>query len=112
MAAPTRYGQFVGSALVGGPLLVAGIVLASPARADATAYLNDLHNVGIHDVGGGDQALLQTGLKLCTQLSYGATPQQLRDLALQRSDGALGSNGLTVQQADDLINYARIDLCP
>lgn len=112
MAAQTRYGRFMGSTLAGGPLLVAGLVLADPARADATSFLNDLHNAGIHDVGGGDPALLQTGWKLCTQLSDGATPEQLRDLALQRSDGALGPNGLTVQQADDLINYARLDLCP
>jgi hypothetical protein len=112
MAAQKRYGQFIGSALVGGPLLVAGIAFASPAQADAAAYLNDLNNAGIHDVAGGDAGLLQTGWKLCTQLGYGAPPEQLRDLALQRSDGALGSNGLTVQQADDLINYARLDLCP
>lgn len=112
MAARKRYGQFMGSALVGGPFLVAGIALAGPAQADPITYLNDLHNAGIQDVGGGDPALLQTGWKLCTQLSYGVAPQQLRDLALQRSDGSLGNNGLTVQQADDLINYARIDLCP
>jgi Protein of unknown function (DUF732) len=112
MAGQKRYGQFMGSALAGGPLLVAAIALASPAQADPAAYLNDLHNAGIHDVAGGDQALLQTGWRLCTQLGYGAPPEQLRNLALQTSDTDLGPNGLTVQQADDLINYARVDLCP
>ncbi|HYB83107.1 MAG TPA: DUF732 domain-containing protein [Mycobacterium sp.] len=112
MAAQRRYGRFMGAALVGGPLVVAGVVWASPARADETAYLNDLHNAGIQDVNGGDAALLQTGWRICTQLGYGAPPQQLRNLALQRSDSALGASGLTVQQADDLINYAQLDLCP
>src|SRR5271156_3525315 len=48
MAAQRRHGRFVGTALVSGPLLVAGAVWASPAQADETSYLNDLHNSGIH----------------------------------------------------------------
>ena len=66
----------------------------------------------MHDVGGGDSALLVTGWKVCSQLSAGATPQQLADLALQRSDSDLGAKGLSPQQAAALINYAQADLCP
>ncbi|MGB8390127.1 DUF732 domain-containing protein [Mycobacterium sp.] len=112
MAAQRRYGRFVGTVLVGVPLLVTGVVWAGPAHADEAAYLNDLHNAGIQDLRGGDAALLQTGWKVCTQLGYGASPEQLRDLALQRSDSALGAGGLSVQQADALVNYAQLDLCP
>jgi hypothetical protein len=112
MAARMRYGRFVGAALVGGPLLIAGVVWASPARADWVAYLNDLHNAGIQDFGGGDAALLQTGLKLCNQLAYGATPGQLQALALQRSDADQGPNGLNPQQAAAVVSYAQADLCP
>ncbi len=112
MAAPKRYGRLMAAALLGGSLLVAGVVVAGPARADDTSFLNDLHNAGIHDVNGGDAALLVTGWKLCTQLSYGATPQQLADLALQRSDSDLGAKGLNPQQAATLISYAQADLCP
>jgi hypothetical protein len=112
MAAQKRYGQFMGSALASGLFLVAGIVFAGPAQADPASYLDDLHNAGIRDVAGGDPALLQTGSRLCTQLGYGVPPEQLRNLALQTSDTDLGPNGLTVQQADALINYARVDLCP
>ncbi|MGZ4513216.1 MAG: DUF732 domain-containing protein [Mycobacterium sp.] len=111
MAARKRYGRLMGSALAGSAFLTAG-VLAGPAQADDTSYLNDLHNAGIHDVGGGDAALLVTGWKLCTQLSYGATPVQLADLALQRSDSDLGAKGLSPEQAGALINYAQVDLCP
>ena len=112
MAAHGRYGRFMGLAAITGPLLVAGLVSAGPARADATSYLNDLHNAGIQDVNGGDAALLQVGQKLCVQLGYGASPQQLDVLALQTSDADLGALGLTPQQANDLVGYAQVDLCP
>ena len=112
MAAPRRYGRFVGTALAGGPLLVAGVICASPAPADEASYLNDLHNSGIHDFNGGDPALLQVGYKICQQLSYGAPPEQLVALALQRSDGKEGPNGLTPAQANNLIAYTAQDLCP
>lgn len=112
MAARNGSGRFVGAALAGGPLLVAALVVAGPARADDVSFLNDVHNAGMHDVGGGDAALLVTGWKVCNQLSYGASPQQLADLALQRSQSDLGAKGLTPQQAADLIAYAKADLCP
>ncbi len=79
MAAQRRYGRFMGAVLVGGPLLVAGVFWASPAQADQTAFLNDLHNAGIHAINGGDPALLQMGAGICQQLSWGASPQQLED---------------------------------
>jgi len=112
MAAQRRCGRFMGTALVGGLLLVAGVFWASPADADVTAFLNDAHKAGIHAVTGGDRALLQVGLNLCQQLSWGAPPSQLEALALQRSDSALGADGLTPQQADDIVDYALWDLCP
>jgi hypothetical protein len=102
----------VGAALTGGPILVAGVVWASPAQADETTFLNDLHNAGIHDFEGGDTALLQVGYKLCQQLSYGASPGQLQALALQRSDANQGTNGLTPEKANDVVNYTLADLCP
>jgi Protein of unknown function (DUF732) len=112
MAVHGRYGRFMGAALVGGPLLVAGLVWASPAQADAKGFLNDMHRDGIHAVSGGDAALLQAGLNLCQQLSWGAPPSQLEGLALQRSDNNQGAGGLTPQQADDVVNDALTDLCP
>lgn len=110
MAARRR--PFLGLAAVSGTLLVAAVAWAGPARADAATYLNHLHNVGIHDVDGGDAALLQVGQKLCNQITYGASPAELVGIALQRSDDTLGANGLTPDQANDLIGYAVADLCP
>jgi hypothetical protein len=104
--------RFMGLAAITGPLLIAGIACAAPAQADATAYLNHLHNVGIHDVEGGDAALLRVGQKLCNQMSYGVPPADLVGMALRRSDAVLGANGLTPDQADALVGYALADLCP
>lgn len=112
MATHSLRGRMMGTALVGGPLLLAGLALASPAHADATSFVNDLHRDGIHAVNGGDPALLQMGAQVCQQLSWGAPPSQLEGLALQRSDAKQGAGGLDPQQAVDLVNYAFRDLCP
>jgi len=112
MAAQRRYGRFMSAALVGGPLLAAGVVCATPARADQTAFLNDLHNAGIHAINGGDPALLQMGAGICQQLSWGASPQQLETLALQQSDADQGTGGINGRQAADVVIYALRDLCP
>ncbi|OBI06571.1 hypothetical protein A5714_02290 [Mycobacterium sp. E2462] len=101
-----------GAALLGGPLTVVAIAWATPAHADASAFLSDMHRDGIHATSGGDAALLQAGLNLCQQLSWGAPPAQLEGLALQRSDARQGAGGLTPQQADDVVGYAQRDLCP
>jgi hypothetical protein len=99
-------------AAIAGPLAVAGVVWTSPAQADAISYLNNMHNAGIQDFGGGDAALLLAGQRIRQQISYGAPAGQLQALALQRSDTEMGPNGLTPQQADLLVNYAIADLCP
>lgn len=104
--------RLVNAALVVGPLLVAGLMWASPAQADATTFVNDLHKNGIGAVSGGDEALVQMGLAVCQQLSWGAPPSQLEGLALQRSDSRQGSRGLTPQEADDVVIDAVRDLCP
>lgn len=102
----------MGSALLGGSFLAAGVVLAGPAQADANSFINDMHKNGIHAVNGGDQALLQAGLNVCQQLSWGAAPSQLEGLALQRSDDNQGAGGLSPIQADDIVDFASADLCP
>lgn len=112
MAARRLYCRFVGAALTTGPLLISGIIGAGPARADQAAFLNDLHNAGIHAVDGDDEALLQMGADLCQQLSWGASPQQLEVLALQRSDADQGSGGINGRQAADVVIFALRDLCP
>lgn len=112
MAGRRLYGRFKSTALVGTPVLLAGVVCAGPARADQNSFLNDLHNAGIHSVNGGDQALLQMGADLCQQLSWGASPTQLENLAVQRSDADQGNGGINGRQAADVVIFALRDLCP
>ncbi|MCV7379673.1 hypothetical protein BST11_12840 [Mycobacterium alsense] len=104
--------RFAGVVAVIGPLLIAGAAWAPPAQADATSYLNHLHSAGIRDYDRGDDGLLQVGQKLCNQITYGASPAELVGLALQHSDATLGPNGLTPEQANALVGYAIVDLCP
>lgn len=112
MAGRRLYGRFTGTALVGSPLLLVGFVCAGPAQADQNSFLNDLHNAGIHAANGGDPALLQMGAELCQQLSWGASPTQLENLAIQRSDADQGNGGINGRQAADVVIFTLRDLCP
>uniref|UniRef100_UPI0035565BC3 DUF732 domain-containing protein n=1 Tax=Mycobacterium parmense TaxID=185642 RepID=UPI0035565BC3 len=98
--------------MLGGSLLAAGVILAGPAGADDASFLNDMHSAGIHAVNGGDPELLQMGRDLCQQLSWGASPQQLEGLAIQRSDADQGTGGINGRQAADVVIYTMRDLCP
>ena len=64
---------FIGSALLGGPLL-AGVIWAGPAQADAASFINDMHRDGVHAVTGGDAALLQAGSVRSRPTTSSATP--------------------------------------
>ena len=112
MAAQRRCLRFMGLTLTSGPILVAGVIWASPAQADAASYLNDTHNVGIQDFDGGDAALLQVGQKFCNEIWDGDPPAELAAMALQRSDTVRGAHGINPQQANELVYYAKADLCP
>lgn len=112
MAARTLRGGFMGVALLGGPLLALGVLWAGPALADETTYLKDLHNDGIQALSGNDQVLLQLGRNMCDELSRGTPAEQLEDVVLQQSDTEQGARGLSPKQANDIVFYAMVDLCP
>ena len=106
MAAQRLSGRFIRAAFVGGPLLIAGVVCASPAQADVASYLTHLHNIGIQGLVGGDAQLVQDGQIICQQVSWGAPPSQMQSLTLT------DNHGLSPRQADALVDYALVDLCP
>lgn len=81
------------------------------AHADANSFLNDAHNLGIQ-ARGGDAGLLAAGRTLCQQIWAGAPAGQLKADALTRSDAEQGADGLSPQQASDLVDIAVADLCP
>ncbi|MDD4866699.1 MAG: DUF732 domain-containing protein [Mycobacterium sp.] len=111
MGRQKRCGRSAGWALTSGPLLVAGFFCVTPAQADANSFLNDAHNLGIH-AQGGDPELLAAGQTLCQQIWAGAPAGQLKADALARSDAEHGTDGLSPQQASDLVDVAVADLCP
>jgi hypothetical protein len=103
MAAQRLSGRFIRAALVGGPLLIAGVVCASPAHADDASYLTHLHNIGLDY---GDAAMLRDGRVICQQVSWGAPPSEMQSLTLTQN------HGLSPRQADAIVDYALVDLCP
>ena len=103
MAAQRLSGRFIRAALVGGPLLIAGVVCASPAHADEASYLTHLHNIGLDY---GDAAMLRDGRVICQQVSWGAPPSEMQSLTLTQN------HGLSPRQADAIVDYALVDLCP
>ena len=103
MAAQRHSGGFIRAALVGGPLLIAGVVCASPAHADDASYLTHLHNIGLDY---GDAAMLRDGRVICQQVSWGAPPSEMQSLTLTQN------HGLSPRQADAIVDYALVDLCP
>jgi len=103
MAAQSLSGRFIRVALIGGPLLIAGVVCASPAHADDASYLTHLHNIGLDY---GDAAMLRDGRVICQQVSWGAPPSEMQSLTLTQN------HGLSPRQADAIVDYALVDLCP
>jgi hypothetical protein len=108
MAAQRLSGRFIPAALVGGTLLIAGVVCASPAHADEASYLTHLHNIGVQGLNGSDASLVQTGRYICQQVSGGAPPQEMQSLTLTEDQ----ARGLSPRQADAIVDYALVDLCP
>lgn len=111
MAAKRLYGGFMGTALVGGPLLVAGVIWAIPAMAEPSDYINDMHNAGITS-DAGDSGLLQTGWQVCDMIASGVSPSDVKAHIVYNSDTNEGINGVEPAQANEMVNYAMVDLCP
>jgi hypothetical protein len=107
MAAQRLSRRFIRAALVGGPLLIAGVVCASPAHADEASYLTHLHNIGIQGVPG-DAELVQDGRIICQQVRWGAPASEMQSLMLTDSQ----AHGISARQADAIVDYALVDLCP
>jgi len=111
MALQRISGRFMGVAVVGVPLLAAGLVWAIPARADEAAYITDMHNAGVAS-SKGDSDLLQTGWQVCSMLTSGTSPDDVKARLFYNSDSSQGSGGITSDQANAIVNSAMTDLCP
>ena len=104
MAAQRISGRFIRPALIGGPLLIACVVCAGTAHADEASYHTHLHNIGIDF---GDPALVHEGRIICEEVSSGANPRVMQSLILTDNQ-----QQLSPRQADAIVDYALVDLCP
>lgn len=99
-----------GTALAVGALVLTGMVTAAPSRADTESYLNKLHNAGIN-LPRGDNEMKEWGWEVCALLASGVKPDKVRDQAVYNS-GSRPQYGMTVEQANDFVEFAATDLCP
>jgi hypothetical protein len=110
MATCRQDASVFGIALAVGALALTGIVTATPSRADSESYLNKLHNAGIN-LPRGDNEMLEWGWEVCALFARGVKPDKVRDQAVYNS-GSRPQYGMTVQQANDFVDFAVTDLCP
>jgi hypothetical protein len=101
-----------GTALAVGALALAltGMVTAAPARADAESYINKLHKAGIN-LPGGDMEMKEWGWEVCALFGSGVEPDKVLYQAVYNS-GSHPQYGMTVEQANDFVDFAVTDLCP
>jgi hypothetical protein len=90
-------------------LALTGAVAAGTARADTVSYLNKLHDAGINTPGG-DAELKEWGWEVCQLFIHGVEPDKVLHQAVYNS-GNSPQYGMTVEQADDVVNFAVSDLC-
>ncbi|BCO39285.1 hypothetical protein MINTM001_04240 [Mycobacterium paraintracellulare] len=100
----------LGTALAVGVLAVTAMVTAAPSRADTDSYLNKLHNAGVN-LPRGDNEMKEWGWEICALLASGVKPDKVRDQAVYNS-GSRPQYGMTVEQANDFVEFAATDLCP
>jgi hypothetical protein len=109
MAMRRRDVSVLGTVLTAGALALTGMVAAAPVRADTVAYLDDLRNAGINTPRG-EPEMKEWGWAICALLGRDVDPDRVRTDVVYNS-GSSPQYGMTVEQADDVVHFAAIDLC-
>lgn len=92
-----------------GAFALTGLAAAGTARADTVSYLSKLHDAGI-STPGGDAELKEWGWEVCKLFIYGVEPDKVLYQAVYNS-GSRPQYGMTVEQANDVVDFAVSDLC-
>ncbi|GAB4666036.1 DUF732 domain-containing protein [Mycobacterium intracellulare] len=85
------------------------VVAAAPARADTESYLQKLREAGI-STPGGDAEMKEWGWEVCQLFAQGVSPENVVRQAVYNS-GSHPQYGMTVDQANMIVNSAVSDLC-
>jgi hypothetical protein len=101
--------RVLGTVLSVGTFALCGVVTAGAARADTVSYLNKLHDAGINTPGG-DGEMKEWGWEVCQLFLMGVPADKVRDQAVYNS-GNTPQYGMSIEQADDIVNFAVSDLC-
>jgi len=94
-------------AYIVGIMFVAGLMLAPPAQANVTTYLDALHRAGINL---GDTEALEMGAEVCALRVLGRPPERVQDQAVHNSR-SYPANGLTLEEAAQIVAIATEELC-
>ncbi|MEX3738661.1 MULTISPECIES: DUF732 domain-containing protein [Mycolicibacterium] len=100
----------LGTALAVGALALTCLGTAAPSKADSQSYIDKLHDAGIN-LPRGDNEMKEWGWEICALFALGTAPDKVRDQAVYNS-GSGPQYGMTVEQADTIVNSAVTDLCP
>jgi hypothetical protein len=93
---------------------VTGVVVlgVAPAHADHTgvsAFLSDVHSMGLVGSGGNDDSdIVAGGYLICNAARAGNSVPVIQ----ARVESHLASKGVSASEADRLVTYAISDLCP
>jgi hypothetical protein len=87
-------------------MLIADLLLAAPAQANVTTYLDALHNAGVHR---DDTDLLEMGSEVCALRALGFPPERVQDQAVNNSRSY--PSGLTLEEAAQIVALATEELC-
>jgi hypothetical protein len=109
MAARRRCLGVFGTTLAVGALVLGGGVVASPAAASTDSYLNKVRDAGVTSPPI-DLELREWGWEICSLLKLGVEPGKVRDQAVYDSSSH-PQYGMTVEQADVVMDAAQTDLC-
>jgi hypothetical protein len=94
-------------AYIVGIMLVADLLLAAPAQANVTTYLDALHSAGIYR---DDTEVLEMGSEVCALRALGVPPERVQDQAVNNSR-SYPANGLTLEEAAQIVALATEELC-
>jgi hypothetical protein len=105
MTTPTTR-RLLASVALGG-LCAAAVLTASPARADADSFLQEINDLGWYHTTGGDRQLLANGYAVCRMLGVGNDGNDVADYIYRNTPDSIG-----FADAAEFVIVSVENLCP
>lgn len=104
-----RVSRALSAGWIFGAATLVGLVAAAPAQADTQSYLQKLAAADIKTPGG-DAEMKEWGWEICALFAMGVPPDKVVQQAVYNS-GSVPQYGMTVEQANLVVDIAVSDLC-